>query len=131
MGKMGERRLKMNKVLIVEDGEFLREIYHKKLEQANFEVETAVDGVDGLEKAREFKPDLILLDVIMPGLNGVEFLREIKVHSELNEIPVAILTNSMSGTIMDECLKEGALGYFVKSDNIPRQIVEKVKKFIR
>ena len=120
----------MTKVLLIEDEELLLRMYRTKLELENFEVEIATDGEEGLEKARKFKPDLILLDIIMPKLNGIEVLKEIKAATELKGIPVVILTNASVDVSIQECLELGALGYIVKSDNTPSQVVNQVRVFL-
>ena len=120
----------MTKVLLIEDEELLLKMYRTKLELENFEVEIAIDGEEGLAKARKFKPDLILLDIIMPKLNGIEVLKEIKAATELKGIPVVILTNASVGVSIQECLELEALGYIVKSDNTPSQVVNQVRVFL-
>lgn len=120
----------MAKILLVEDEELLRKIYRKKLELAQFEVETAADGKEGLAKAREFKPDLILLDIFMPKLNGIEVLKEIKAATELKGIPVVMLTNIAGSAAIQECLQAGALGYIIKSSGTPSKLLREIKKFI-
>lgn len=120
----------MTKVLLIEDEELLLRMYRTKLELENFEVEIATDGEEGLAKARKFKPDLILLDIIMPKLNGIEFLKRIKAEPELKELPVVILTNASVDASIKECLELGASGYIVKSDNTPSQVVNQVRVFL-
>jgi CheY-like chemotaxis protein len=120
----------MAKILLVEDEELLRKIYRKKLELGNFEVEIAADGEEGLATARRFKPDLILLDIIMPKLNGIEVLKKIKADPLINWIPVVMLTNLATGAAIQECLEAGALGYIIKSDWTPSKLLGEVKKFL-
>ena len=120
----------MAKVLLVEDEELLRKIYRKKLELGNFEVEIATDGEEGLAKAREFKPDLILLDIVMPKLNGIGVLKKIKADPVINWIPVVMLTNTASGAAIQECLQAGALGFIIKSDGTPSKLLQEVKRFL-
>ena len=119
----------MAKILLVEDEELLRKMYRKKLELA-FEVETAADGEEGLAKAREFKPDLILLDIVMPKLNGIEVLKKIKADPVINWIPVVMLTNLATGAAIQECLEAGSQGYIIKSDSTPSKLLQDVKKFL-
>ena len=119
----------MAKILLVEDEELLRKMYRKKLELA-FEVETAADGEEGLAKAREFKPDLILLDIVMPKLNGIEVLKKIKADFAIKWIPVVMLTNTASGAAIQECSQAGALGYIIKSDGTPSKLLQEIKKFL-
>ncbi len=119
----------MAKILLVEDEELLRKMYRKKLELA-FEVETAADGEEGLAKAREFKPDLMLLDIVMPKLNGIGVLKKIKADPVINWIPVVMLTNLATGAAIQECLEAGSQGYIIKSDSTPSKLLQEVKKFL-
>ena len=119
----------MAKILLVEDEVLLRKMYRKKLALA-FEVETAADGEEGLAKAREFKPDLILLDIVMPKLNGIGVLKKIKADPVINWIPVVMLTNLATGAAIQECLEAGSQGYIIKSDSTPSKLLQDVKKFL-
>jgi len=120
----------MPKLLLVEDDEILIRMYRTKLERENFEVYTAQDGEECLAKIRVFKPDILLLDIVMPKLNGVEVLKRVKAKPELKEIPVVILTNAPVHIASKECLQLGALGYIIKSDNTPSEVVKKVREFL-
>src|SRR3990172_6138270 len=95
----------MPKLLLVEDDELLIRMYRTKLERENFEVYTAQDGEECLAKIRELKPDILLLDIVMPKLNGVEVLKRVKAKPELKEIPVVILTNAPVHIAAKECLQ--------------------------
>jgi len=120
----------MAKILLVEDEALVRDMYQKKLELSKFDVETASDGKEGLRKARELKPDLILLDIIMPHLDGIQVLMKIKNDPELKEIPVVMLTNIESNKHKKECFHEGAAGYIVKSDGTPSIVLKEVNKIL-
>ena len=120
----------MAKILLVEDEVLVRDMYKKKLELSKFDVETASDGKEGLRKARELKPDLILLDIIMPHLDGIQVLMKIKNDPELKEIPVVMLTNIESNKRKKECFHEGAAGYIVKSDGTPSFVLKEVNKIL-
>jgi CheY-like chemotaxis protein len=120
----------MPKILLVEDEELLRKAYTRKLETAKYEVEIAVDGIEGLEKAKELKPDLILLDILMPRLNGIEVLKRIKADPDLSAIPVMVLTNVASMENKEECLRAGCVSYIIKSSTIPSDVLEEVKKVL-
>jgi CheY-like chemotaxis protein len=90
----------------------------------------AADGIEGLQKAKELKPKLILCDVMMPKMNGLEVLEKLKADPELKDIPVIMLTN-LSGTHDAEtAMKRGAFAYMVKSEYKPREIAMKVKETI-
>lgn len=120
----------MAKVLIVEDDQFLARMYKKKFEVAGFEVEVAMDGEDGLLKMRTLKPDIVLMDIMMPKLNGIDAIVQAKSDSQIKDIPVLVLTNLSNTDDAQSAVKSGAIGYMVKSDFTPSQVVEKVKGII-
>jgi two-component system, cell cycle response regulator DivK len=120
----------MAKILIVEDDELVVKAYKRKLELAKYEIEIAVNGIEGLEMARQLKPDLILLDILMPQLNGIEVLKRIKADPELKAIPVIVLTNVASSENTRECLRAGCASYINKSSTIPSELVKEVEKFL-
>jgi CheY-like chemotaxis protein len=126
----GDKKIKTAKILLVEDEELLIKAYRRKLEAARYEVETAVDGIEGLEKAKQLKPDLILLDILMPRLNGIEVLKQIKADPDLNAIPVIVLTNVASMENTEECLRAGCVSYIIKSNTIPSDVLREVKKVL-
>ena len=117
----------MSKILIVEDDKFLRELIARKLTQENFEVIEAIDGEEGLKRIREDKPDLILLDLILPGVDGFEVLSKLKEDPTLASIPVIILSNLGQREDIEKGLKLGAIDYLVKAHFTPNEIVDKVK----
>jgi DNA-binding response OmpR family regulator len=119
------------KILIVEDDKFLRELISRKLQQQEFSVVEAVDGTEGLQKTKEEKPDLILLDLILPGLDGFEVLTRIKQDPHLSSIPVVILSNLGQKEEVERGLKLGAIDYLVKAHFTPSEIIEKVKGILQ
>jgi DNA-binding response OmpR family regulator len=119
------------KILIVEDDKFLRELISRKLQQQEFSVVEAVDGTEGLQKVKEEKPDLILLDLILPGLDGFEVLTRIKQDPHLSSIPVVILSNLGQKEEVERGLKLGAIDYLVKAHFTPSEIIEKVKGILQ
>ncbi len=121
----------MAKVLIVEDDNMLSEMYAAKFKAEGFEVETAFDGQEGVDKAKIVKPDAILLDVIMPRLDGFGALEAIKAEKSLAKIPVIMLTNLGQEEDVARGNKLGAADYFVKANQTPSEIVDKVKKLIK
>jgi len=114
-------------VLIVEDDKFLRELISRKILNEGFDISEAVDGEDGLKKVKEEKPDLILLDLILPGIDGFEFLARIKEDSSLAQIPVIILSNLGQKEDIEKGMKLGAVDYLIKAHFTPREIIEKIK----
>ncbi len=114
-------------ILIVEDDKFLRELIVRKLVQEDFKVSEAVDGEEGIKKIKEEKPDLVLLDLILPGIDGFEVLARMKEASSLSSIPVIILSNLGQKDDVEKGLKMGAIDYLIKAHFTPGEIIEKVK----
>ena len=112
----------MAKILIVEDDALIIRLYQKVFTSQGYEVETAINGEEGLAKARSVKPDLILLDIMMPKLNGLEMLRQLKAIPDVEKIPVVVLTNLSGDADAETALQEGAVKYIVKSDYKPKEI---------
>lgn len=121
----------MNRILIVEDDPFLLKMYVKKLRVEGYEVETATDGEAGLLKLKSFLPDLVLMDVMLPKLSGLEAIDKAKADSATKDIPILVLSNLSASTDTEAALKKGAVGYLIKSDYTPSQVVEKVKEYLK
>ena len=117
----------MEKILIVEDDKFLRELIAKKLLKEGYEVEEAIDGEDGVRKTKEVMPDLILLDLILPGIDGFEVLKRIKEDEKTAFIPVVILSNLGQKDEIEKGLNLGAVDFLIKAHFTPEEIVEKIK----
>jgi DNA-binding response OmpR family regulator len=120
----------MAKILIVEDDKFLRELIAKKLKNEGFDVVEAVDGEEGLKKIKEERPDLVLLDLILPGIDGFEVLARVKEDPNLAQIPVIILSNLGQREEVERGLKLGARDYLIKAHFTPGEIVEKIKNIL-
>lgn len=122
----------MAKILIVEDDPLMQRMYQKAFTLAGYEVEVAGDGREGLEKATRGGPALILLDIMMPKMNGMEVLKELRANAETQSIPVVMLTNITSGSLeaAKHALTKGALEYIVKSDYEPQEVVQMVRKIL-
>ena len=119
------------KVLVVEDEKMLSEMYKTKFEMEGFEVTQAFDGKEGLDKARQGKPDIILLDIILPKLDGFLVLKEIKSDAVMKKTPVLLLTNLGQDDDIKKGKELGAEGYFVKSNHSPAEIVEQVRQQLK
>ena len=117
----------MEKILVIEDDTFLRELIVQKLLKEGYEVSEAIDGEDGIKKVTEEKPDIILLDIILPGMDGFEVLKKIKEDETVQRIPVIILSNLGQQDDIDKGIKLGAKDYLIKAEFTPGEIVEKVK----
>ena len=115
------------KILVVEDEEILLTALKEELETAGYEVFGAVDGQDGLDKVKSFKPDLILLDLVMPKMDGMQMLRKLKENNDSRDIPVVILTNLSDYERISEVLSLGAMDYLVKANYKLEDLLEKVK----
>lgn len=117
------------KLLVVDDDEYIRELYEEILKDAGFSVDTAVDGQNGLDKIKKNTYNLVLLDIMMPKMDGVEVLRSL--HNEKNTTKVILLTNLAHDPVMKEGKSLGALAYLIKADMTPDQLVEKVKEYLK
>lgn len=121
------QQLTGKKILLIEDDPFLRNLMMVKLQKEGFGVAEAFDGEDGLVKVSEIKPALVLLDLILPGIDGFEVLRQLKSNPALNSIPVIILSNLGSRTDIEKGVKMGAYDFMIKAHFTPEEIVEKIK----
>jgi len=115
------------KILVVEDDKFLRKVISLKLDREGYEVSEAVDGEKGAEKIKKEKPDLVLLDLILPGIDGFEFLSKVKTDPVLSKIPIIILSNLGQKDDIEKGLKMGANDYLVKAHFTPDEIITKIK----
>jgi len=120
----------MPKVLVVEDDKFLRELINRKLQTENFETFLAFDGETALVLVEQERPDIVLLDLILPGINGFEVLAKIKENEKLKEIPVIILSNLGQKDDIDKGMGLGAADYLVKAHFTPSEIIEKINQIL-
>ena len=118
------------KILLVEDEEIMINLLQRKLVKEGYKVLIARDGQEGLEKMRKEKPDLVLLDIIMPKMGGFEVMEEMEKDKELNKIPVIVISNSGQPVELDKAQKLGAKDWLIKTEFDPQEVVEKVKKQI-
>jgi len=118
-------------ILIVEDDQFFRELLTKKLSSEGFTMLEAANGESGVEMIKEKKPDLILLDLLLPGIDGFEVLSKVKADSNTSNIPVIILSNLGQQEDIERGLKLGAADYLIKSQFDIDSIVEKVRSTIK
>ena len=119
------------KILVVEDDKFLRELISQKLLQEGYNVSQAVDGEEGVKKIKEENPDLVLLDLILPGIDGFEVLRRIKGPDGSVSIPVIILSNLGQRDDVEKGMGLGAAGYLIKAHFTPGEIIEKIKSILK
>lgn len=115
------------KILIIEDDKFLRKIIAKKLAQDEYEIFEAVDGDEGIKLAKEKNPDLILLDLVLPSMDGFTVLYNLKKDKKSFKIPVIILSNLGQSEEISRGLKLGAIDFLIKAHLTPGEIVERIK----
>lgn len=121
----------VQKILIVDDDMYLRELYHEVLQDAGYTVDIAIDGAEGLEKIKQGGYNLILLDVVMPKMDGLGVLTTLSQLPQKPENgPIVLLTNLAHDPIIQEALNKGAKTYLIKTDMTPDQVIEQVKKNI-
>jgi len=117
-------------VLLVDDDLTLREMYEERLKAEGFNIVQATNGEEALQKAQEIKPNIILLDIMMPKVNGFDVLKELKSSDELKDIPVIILTALIQDVDRVQGKKLGAADYIVKSETMPGEVIAKIKNAI-
>lgn len=115
----------MKKVLIVEDDFYVRNLYKMAFEKNGYLATEAENGEEALEKIKEEKFDLVTLDLMLPGISGIEVLEKIK---GIIDAPVYILTNVGDDTILQEAIRKGARAYFLKVDFTPNQLVKAIEE---
>lgn len=118
------------KILIVEDEIVLSKVLKEKFERSGFEAQVAGDGEVAVTMAGEFKPDIIVLDLVLPKKNGFTVLKEIKENPNLSTVPVIVVSNLGEDSDIKHALTLGAADYFVKSQHPINEIVEKVKSVL-
>ena len=119
----------MKKILLIENEEFLRKLYSEFLSMSKYQVETAENGKEGFSKLESFLPELIILDIKMPVMDGPEFLREIKKNMKLKDIPIIILTGVSEYVYIKECLDLGAKDYVEKTTH-PVDLLNMVERLL-
>lgn len=118
------------KILIVEDDRYISKMYQLKLSLEGYDVQVAENGREGVDKIKEFMPDIMLLDILMPELDGFEVLKIVKGDDATKNIPVLIMSNLGQEDHVEKGMKLGAIGYIVKSQYTPSKVVEKIKSVI-
>lgn len=128
---MKDKNNKKKRILLVEDDSFLAGMYNTKLKLENFEVELADNGEDALKMIQKNVPDLVLLDIILPRMDGFEVLKSIKGASVTRDVPVILLTNLGQKKDVDKGLSLGAKDYLIKAHFMPNEVIDKIKKTLR
>lgn len=120
-----------NTILVIEDDKFLRELIAEKLTKEGYKTSEAIDGEEGIKKIRDEKPDLILLDLILPGIDGFEVLSRMEKEPSIARIPVIILSNLGQREDVERGLKMGAVDYLIKAHFTPREVIDKIKAVLK
>jgi len=118
------------KILIIEDEEIIVDLLQRKLTNEGYEISVARNGEEGLKMMREVKPDLILLDIIMPKMGGLEVMEEMQKDKKLAKIPVIVISNSGQPVEIDKAQKLGAKDWLIKTEFDPQEVIKKIKKQI-
>jgi len=118
-------------ILLVDDDLTLREMYDERLKAEGFEIVQASNGEEALAKAKEIKPNVILLDIMMPKVNGFDVLKQIKEDADLKDTPVILLTALIQDVDRLQGMKLGAADYIVKSETMPGEVIAKIKGVLK
>lgn len=118
----------MSKVLIVEDDATLRSAYETVLTMEGFDVASAADGLEGLRQALEMKPDLIILDMLMPNMDGMQFLKTFQQQNQNPDTKIIVFSNIAAPEKMKEAMDLGAMKYLTKATFTPKEMVSTIKQ---
>lgn len=118
------------KLLIVEDDFFIRDLYEMQAKKVGLEVSTASDGEEAIEKAKDISPDGLLIDLMIPKIDGINLIRKLKEDPRMVNIPCLIITNLEDVSKEKEAKEAGAAGYLLKIRNTPEVVIENIKKLL-
>jgi DNA-binding response OmpR family regulator len=118
------------KVAIIEDDMAIVQMYRTKFEGEGYEVATAPDGVSGLELIEQFDPDIILLDLMMPNMNGLDMLKQLRSQANGKDAKVVVLTNMGDTETATKVYKMAADDYIVKAEMTPKEVADRVKALL-
>lgn len=121
----------MKKILLVEDDPFLVDIYFSRLKEEGYKVDVAPDGEKALEKIKKTKPDLLVLDIILPKMDGWDLLKRMTKEGQIKKIKVIILSNLGEQKEIKKGLDMGVIKYLVKANYTPSEVVEEIKKILK
>lgn len=119
----------MTKILIIDDDEFLLDMYSTKFKEGGFLVEGAKSGVEAQQKASEFEPEIVLVDIVMPNTDGFEIIKSLK-EKFGDKVKIIALSNLDQRDNIDKAFSLGANDYIIKADFTPSQVLEQVKKYV-
>lgn len=120
----------MRNIVLVEDDPFLIDIYTLKIKEAGFDVKAVEDGGRALSVLEKEKPDLLLLDIVLPNYDGWEILKKVREKKEFQSLPVIILSNLGQKQEVEKGLNLGAVKYLIKAHYTPTEVVEEIKKIL-
>lgn len=120
----------MAKILLVEDDQMFAALYKRQFVESGIDVDVAINGTDGLAAVTKNRYDLVLLDILLPDIDGTEVFRQMKAQDLTRDIPVVFLTNLSQEENIEKAFKLGAKGYLVKASYTPDQVVQEVKNFL-
>ncbi len=121
----------VKKILIIEDEKMLAEMYKDRFAHEGFEVHCAFDAEEGMKAAKEIRPDIIILDILLPRENGTDFLEKLRNEEEISETKVIAYSNYDDASSKEKARKLGAKDYLIKTNHTPKEIVEAIKKHIQ
>jgi len=127
---MDQANAPKHKILVVDDDVTLLEMYKERLELSGFDVKTATNGEEGIKLVGDFKPDLILLDIMMPRVNGFDVMESLKKNPDTADIPVLMLTALVQESSKQRAQETGAAGYIIKSETMPGEVIKKIEETI-
>jgi CheY-like chemotaxis protein len=120
----------MAKILLIEDDPLIFRLYQRLFSLEGFQIEIAENGQAGLDKLNSFTPDIILLDIMMPTMNGIEMMSRLKDDEITKNIPVVVLTNLSDMRVTNMALAKGAVLYIIKSQTEPADVIATVKSVL-
>jgi len=118
------------RILLIEDDPLIVEIYTRKFKDAGFDVDVAVSGDEGLTKIKQREPDLLMLDIVLPQVDGWEILQEIRGKLGLKDLKVIVLSNLSQDAEIRKSLDLGALSFLIKAHYTPSEVVDEIKKYV-
>jgi DNA-binding response OmpR family regulator len=118
-------------ILLVEDDAFVSDIYQTKISSEGFDMMVAENGLEAIKRLEEKIPDLILLDIVMPYMDGIDTLKKIKAEEKWKKIPIILLTNLSEKDKIKEALEIGATDYLIKSHFTPSEVISKVNMVLK
>src|SRR3989344_7969207 len=120
----------MAKILIIEDDPLINKMYSEKLSRDGYQTDIAENGQLGLDKMKQNPPDLLILDIMMPKMGGIEVIDAMKADQTLEKIPIIVLSNLSESADIEKAKKRGIKEYLVKSDLDPEDVSKAVKKYL-